>query len=57
MSDDTKLYISVESGTGRLVVDGSMKLWRELVGSLGRTPTGPLPAERKSADRQTEPAR
>lgn len=57
MSDDTKLYISVESGSGRLVVDGSMKLWRELVGSLGRTPANQTPAERKSASRQPAEAR
>jgi hypothetical protein len=34
MSDDTKLYISLESHAGHLVIDGPMSLWRELVGSL-----------------------
>jgi hypothetical protein len=52
MSDDTKLYISVESDTGRLVVDGSMILWRELVGSLAAPPaeTKTAPAEQKTGD-------
>ena len=46
MSDDTKLYISIQSHAGHLVVDGPMALWRELVGSLA-LPT----AERAAADR------
>jgi hypothetical protein len=43
MSDDTRLYISVESSAGHLVVDGPMALWRELVGSLAPAPPDPLP--------------
>ena len=39
MSDDTKLYISIESRAGHLVVDGPMSLWRELVGNLPIPPT------------------
>jgi hypothetical protein len=44
MSDDTRLYISVESSNGHLVIDGPMTLWRELVGSLSATPTEVLPS-------------
>ena len=64
MSDDTKVYISVESSSGRLIVDGSMALWRELVGCLGATPVEPTvaaqnvrPATRQPAERVSEPAR
>ena len=43
MSGDTRLYISVESRAGHLVIDGPMTLWRELVGSLVTAPAdGPV---------------
>ena len=60
MSDDTTIYISVESSSGRLVIDGSMILWRDLLGSLAREATEPGTVERKGAvtDRQlAEPVR
>ena len=50
MSDDTRLYISVESSAGHLVVDGPMTLWRELVGTLATSPAELTPpAEQKTA--------
>ena len=60
MSDETKLYISVESRAGHLVIDGPMVLWRELISSLGvdsadLAVTGPdVPTE---PDRHPEPVR
>jgi hypothetical protein len=54
MSDDTKLYISVESRAGHLVIDGPMTLWRELMGSLGTVPdeSGAAVRDSRSADHQ-----
>jgi hypothetical protein len=60
MSDDTKLYISIQSRAGQLVIDGPMVLWRELISSLGVdsadlavTETGVL----TEPDRHPEPVR
>jgi hypothetical protein len=56
MSDGTKVYISVESHDGHLVIDGPMALCRELVGSLttARAPTA-LAYDDEAAERQPEP--
>jgi hypothetical protein len=60
MADDTKLYISVESRAGHLVIDGPMVLWRELISSLG-VDTADLavtgPGVLTEPDRRPEPVR
>lgn len=53
MSDDTRVYISVESSSGRLVVDGSLVLWRELVNAL----RGPGVEPRSVVDEDDEKTR
>jgi len=53
MSDDTKLYISLESHAGHLVIDGPMSLWRELVGSLATGATEPAPPDQREPARPT----
>ena len=60
MSDDTQLYISVQSRAGQLVIDGPMSLWRELISSLGADPaelaaTGP--GVLTEPDRHPDPVR
>ena len=60
MSDDTKLYISIESRAGHLVIDGPMVLWRELISSLGVDPAGLAATGRgvlTEPDRHPEPVR
>jgi hypothetical protein len=58
MSDDTRLYISVESSAGHLVVDGPLLLWRELVGTLGTSPAESAPvAEQQTATAPVEATR
>ena len=56
MSDDTKLYISVESRDGQLVIDGPMSLWRELVGSLAAPSTEDASADSREPDHQSAEA-
>jgi hypothetical protein len=50
MPDATRIYISVESVAGHLVIDGPMILWRELLGSLP-----PEPTERHEDDDERAP--
>lgn len=50
MSDDTRVYISVESNSGRLIVDGSLVLWRELVDALSGPAAEPRSAEPEVVD-------
>lgn len=51
MSEQTKLYVSVESGAGHLIISGPLALLRELIGSFGATEcsSDSAPAEDGSA--------
>ena len=56
MSGQTRVYISLESRAGHLIVNGPMVLWRELLDSLGTAPDEAVDSEQRPAALNRRPA-
>ena len=57
MSDETKVYISVEGRSGQLVIDGPIKLFDELLDAFGRRPDERTAVRAAAEEPAEEPAR